>query len=341
VRILIVHPGPEFSVSDVYQGYATALTKIGCDVQGFNLNDRLSFYSNVSFEGAFLRPEEAIKMVNKGLLGKCYEFMPEVIVVISGFFIEGFTWDLWQYRPHAIVCIMTESPYEDDKQIALVERAQPTITLINDPTNLETYREACKRVFYMPHSHDPALHYIDPVAIPKWDFGFVGTGYPSRMEFFENVDWTGLDVRFAGHWKGLAEDSELRCYLAHDIEDCYDNTDTVVLYQHCRMSANLYRASRRADLEANSLDLAEGWSIGPREVELAACGIPFLREPRGEGDMLFPHHPRFTEPDEFGELLRWWLDHGDERTEIAGRAHDAVADRTFTNHARRMLALLP
>ncbi len=80
--------------------------------------------------------------------------------------------------------------------------------------------------------------------------------------------------------------------------------------------------------------------MGPREVELAACGAFFLRNPRGEGDELFPMLPTFTQPDEFSELLRWWLTHDAARTDAAIRAQAAIVDRTFANTAARLLRII-
>jgi hypothetical protein len=41
MRILIVHPGPDFSVHDVFTGWYEALKELGVEVAPFNLNDRL------------------------------------------------------------------------------------------------------------------------------------------------------------------------------------------------------------------------------------------------------------------------------------------------------------
>jgi spore maturation protein CgeB len=342
MRILVVHPGPDYSVADVYNGYAEAFAQLGHQVRGFNLNDRITFYTNIEIDGRHLEPGDAAKIVNKHLLAKCYEFMPDLIVVVSGFFIDQFSWDLWKHRPHQVVCLFTESPYEDDKQVRTAEQAAPTLVVVNDPANLDRFRQAGIRTFYIPHSYRPELHRPDPTVPKRWDFGFVGTGYQSRIQFFEQVAWGGLDVALAGHWKGLADGSPLHRFVIHDLDDCYDNDDTVRLYQQSRVSANLYRASRGfAHAEANGRDLADGWAVGPREIELAASGTFFLREPRGEGDLLFPMLPTFTDPGEFGSLLRWALAHDDECADAAARARAAIADRTFVNHARRLLALLP
>jgi hypothetical protein len=38
VRVLLVHPGPDFSVQDVYIGWYEALKELGVEVVPFNLN---------------------------------------------------------------------------------------------------------------------------------------------------------------------------------------------------------------------------------------------------------------------------------------------------------------
>jgi spore maturation protein CgeB len=122
--------------------------------------------------------------------------------------------------------------------------------------------------------------------------------------------------------------------LVHEREQCMDNTVTADLYRSAKVSANLYRK------EHSDQSHADGWAMGPREVELAACGTFFLREARPEGDDLFPMLPTFETPEEFSDQLRWWLTHDTERVEAAGLARKAIADRTFTNTAARLLRLV-
>ena len=100
------------------------------------------------------------------------------------------------------------------------------------------------------------------------------------------------------------------------------------------MSANLYRK------EASDGGTSDGWAMGPREVELAACETFFLREPRGEGDEVLSMLPTFTTPTEFEDLLRWWLAHPAERKSAAAQARVAIADRTFEATAARLLRLI-
>jgi hypothetical protein len=113
-----------------------------------------------------------------------------------------------------------------------------------------------------------------------------------------------------------------------------DNADAARLYRSAKVTANLYRK------ETSEGGQAAGWAMGPREVELAACGSFFMREPRGEGDDLFPMLPTFTTPAEFESQLRWWLAHPEERKAASVAARAAIADWTFTNTAARLLSIV-
>jgi hypothetical protein len=73
---------------------------------------------------------------------------------------------------------------------------------------------------------------------------------------------------------------------------------------------------------------------------MAAVGAFFLRDPRPEGDALFPMLPTFTTPGEAADQLRWYLAHPDARETAAAKAREAVADRTFDSNAARLLRLL-
>lgn len=334
MKILVVRPGPGFSVQDVAQGWVDGLRACGCQVVDYNLEDRLAFYGTAEIEGRrVFDPEDAIRLAVKGIENALYEWWPDVVVLISGFFFEPRLYELMRARGHRTVLVHTESPYEDERQIARAVFAD--VNVVNDPTNLDRFRLANPNSWYLPHAHDPGRHHPCP---PKpacvSDFCFVGTGYPSRITFFEQVDWDGIDVALAGNWQKLTAESPLRKYLAHDINMCCDNTETIDLYCATKASANLYRR------EAQTPGLVAGWSMGPREVELAACGTFYLTETRGENREVLPMIPTFDGAGDFEEKLRWHLDRPDVRADIAAAARAAVAGLTFTNNARRLLELI-
>jgi spore maturation protein CgeB len=344
MRILAVHPGPAFSVADVYDGYVDALRGLGIEVHGYNLDARLQLYTGALLEQEqrgsngelilrkALSYEQAVDLALNGLMASVYRLWPDVLLVVSALFVDDKMLDCIRSRGTRVVILHTEEPYEHDRQVELAGHAD--LNLINDPTHLESFR-AVAPTWYAPHAYRPDRHHPRPPdPALACDFAFVGTGYPSRISFLEQVDWSGLDVRLAGNWMGLDDGSPLRRYMVGDVSYCLPNDEAVGLYASCGMSANLYRR------EADRPDLVQGWAMSPREVELAAMGVPFLREARGEGDEVLPMLPTFAGPEDFGEALRWWVGHPDDRAEAAVKARVAVADRTFEAHAGMLLRLL-
>jgi hypothetical protein len=233
----------------------------------------------------------------------------------------------------------TESPYQEDAQLTRSQFAD--LTVLNDPANLHLYDENNIPALYIPHAYRPHVHY--PVTrytrTPPIDLTFIGTAFKSRIEFFERMDLTGLDVLIAGSdWGDLPETSPLAPHIGIEHgskNDCVNNADTADLYRGSRMGINFYR---RESEEEHASDVAI--AMGPREVEMAAIGLPFLRDPRAEGDRVLHMLPVYASPEDAGKQLRWWLAHDAERADIARQARAAIADRTFANNARQLLQAL-
>jgi len=342
VKWLVVHPGPNFSVADVYAGWCEALRDHGQKVSRYALDERLTLYGSVlveaglgQFRHAFDGPQATERAID-GLYSHLYRWRPDVLMVVSGFFVPTDLLDLARAYGTRVVLMHTEQPYELQRELALAAHAD--LNLINDPTHIDRFR-AVAPAEYVPHAYRPEIHHPGP-PVPDCtaDLAFIGTGYPSRVAFLQAMHAAGaldgLDVLLAGNWQILGEESSLRKYVGHDLEQCLDNTDAADIYRSAKVGLNLYRR------EAETDDLTDGWSMGPREVEMAACGMFFLRDPRGEGDELLPTLPTFTTPGEAGELLRYYLAHPDARETAARAAREAVADRTFHHNAARLLGRL-
>ena len=285
-----------------------------------------------------LTQEGAFVLAMQGISHALYTFWPDVVVFVSGFFTNAGLLQIIRKRGHKIVMLNTESPYQEDTQI---ERAQfSDLTLLNDPVNLPLYDEWKIPALYMPHCYRPHVHYPSnrKLSVPPIDLTFIGTAFASRVRFFEALDLAGLDVLISGNdWGKLPESSPLVPYIGTGLvsADCVDNTDAANLYRETKMGINFYRQESE-DEHVNDVAVA----MSPREVEMAAIGLPFLRDPREEGDRVLHMLPTFASPEDASEQLRWWLAHPAERNEIARQARAAVADRTFVNNARRLLQAL-
>lgn len=338
MRWLIGHPGPHFSVHDVYQGWIEGLRECGEQVFTFNLGDRLTFYDGALIEAGeadadgrpcvrkALSREQAIELATNGMFATAWKCLPEVILAVSAFFTPPYMLDIFRARGCKVILLHTESPYQDEEQLKRASHAD--INLLNDPVSLPKY-EALGPAAYMPHAYRPGVHYPpDPGTVPEWDLSFVGTGFPSRMRFFKAMNLDGLKVKIAGPFQDPEE------WADFDHDDCIDNDKTADIYRASRCGINLYRREGEETWDGT------GVAMGPREVEMAACGLWFARDPRPESDDVFPMLPAFTSPEEAGDLIRWALAHPDDRAESARKARAAVEDRTFANHARKLLAML-
>lgn len=333
MRWLLVHPGPHYSVADLHVGYQEALKALGEKVLSYPLGDALTFYDSVLLEagpGRFrkaLTAAQATELATDRLAGALYKVRPDVLLIVSGFFVDGTLLAQARRDGTTIVTLHTEEPYEHERELALAGDAD--LALLTDPINLAEFRSVTKAEHF-GHAYRPAIHRPGP-ADPALacDFAFVGTAYPSRIQFLEAMYLDGVDTVLGGNWSRLPLDSPLRQHIA--TVDCLDNDQAAELYRSAKAGMNLYRR------EGEQLG---GWAVGPREIEMAACGLFFLRDPRPEGDELLGMLPTFDSPDEATALLRWYLEHDSERIALAGKAREAVADRTFDHHAARLLRLL-
>jgi hypothetical protein len=275
--------------------------------------------------------DAAIHLASDGILSAAYKCLPDVVLIVYGAFVSTELLDILRARGHRVVILHTEQPYQLAEEIARAPHAD--ISILTDPTHLDKF-QAIGLAYYQPHSYRPSVHYPGPPSPGmSSDFCFVGTGVPSRVQFLEAMDLDGLDVLLAGQWQMLEADSPLRKWLAHDDGECLDNDQTAQVYRSSRASLNLYRR------EAERPELSAGYAMSPRELEMAACGLWFARDPRPEGDELLPL-PTFTSPEHASELLRWFLAHDGPRQAMADAAREAVAGRTFTTAAKRLLGLL-
>lgn len=332
-RVLLVEPGPDFSVADVSNGWKAGLEANGCDVRVFPMGHWVAWMSAASqaLDDPDTTDHQAAQLVQPMLRGAALDWWPDLVVVVSGFYVTGETLNILRARRMPVAVIFTESPYEDDDQAHLAAFAD--FAIVNDPTNLDLFRQHNPNTHWMPHAWDPRVHRRQVVGKEyRSDVCFVGSGFPSRVATLEAVDWRGIDFALAGHWFSLTDDSPIRPFLTHPIDCCCPNDEAAKLYSGTKLGLNIYRR------EAQRPELSAGWAMGPREVELAAIGVPFITEPRGENRERFPYLPTFDDPVDLSEKLRWWLGHDIERQALGRRLQAAVADQTFDEHARRLLA---
>lgn len=349
MRALVVNPGPNYSVKDVANGWTAGLVANGVDVQTVDLEDVLTFFSGAYREvtdgqyAKWLDIHEQWYLTSEIIKARAFTWWPDVVISISSFFVTPHLMDVLAARNMRLVHVYTESPYEDDNQL---QRAQAggDLVVLNDPINLDKYRAAGVNAIYLPHSYDPTVHKPGPVqAGHRSDVCIIGSGYKSRVEFLSAMRWDNIDLKLLGNWTAAAGtaieqfvhlEDEMPFGHPDRLMCCVDNIETVTWYQSTDMSMNLYRR------EANRPDLSDGWAMGPREVELAACGTFYITQPRGENVDVLPSVPKFNEPGEAEELIRFYLANENARAQISREARSRLADWTFKNRVAEVLRLL-
>lgn len=260
-----------------------------------------------------------------------------------------------------VVGAFTECPYED--QIDAVQKAQYFDTVfVNDLNSVEYWRPYNPNTHYIPHSYDPDKHF------PWWDAPagkvrhdiknghehvvYVGSGFSARQKYLEAIDWTGIDLKIYGHWPLLkprddappmyapimpTEDSKLIPFV---VPKLVENSFTARLYRGAAIGINLHRTERWSNNAEMLIDSGEAYSMGPRGVELAACGTFQVSDYRQEiVDVFGDACPIARSPEHMGSLIRKYLDDPVRRQELAVRQREAIKERTFANHMRRVLEL--
>ncbi|MBX7159355.1 MAG: glycosyltransferase [Acidimicrobiia bacterium] len=344
MRIVAVHPGPDWSVADCHRGYVEAFKALGQTVVEFDTGARLDFYEaalledadNQTVRAAFPDATDQAVLVSKDLESVLYETWPDLIWVTYGTCVDPRTLQLARRRGHTVVIHHTEAPYEDERGIKWAAAGVADLWLINDPTNIERWRQAWPHVTYLPHSYRPTVHRLPRQQVaPLWDAIWIGSSFPSRVEWFTRfVEAAQIDLALAGNWMNLADSHPLVPHILNGNHESLDNTEVPGLYHQARIGLNMYRR------ETEDGATADGWAMGPREVEMAACGLFYLTEPRGENRERLPMLPTFESPEDAAEQAAWWTAHDKQRRAVALDARAAIADWTFERRAVQVLTLL-
>ena len=339
MRLLVVHPGASFSVSDVHTGVVDALRRRSdVTVAEYGLDGRLSMQrafltwayrraKKVHPDAPVPTPDDMVRRACVPLLDHVWQTAADWVLVVSGMYVHPdiFAQLRWYGRKFAL--LLTESPYDDDRQERVIGFADLVWT--NERSSVLGLRQVQPRTFYLPHAYNPVVHHVaaaDP-SVPAHDVVFVGTGFAERIEWLSGVDWEGLglDLGLYGNWGYLGPRHRLRRYVRGGT---IDNQVAADLYRRAKVGLNLFRQSMGWGKDAQRLATAE--SMNPRSYELAAAGCFQVSDYRPEVAEVFGDAvPTFRDPHELGPLVRRWVDDDDGRRAAAARAQAAVADHTW------------
>lgn len=345
MRLLLVHPGADWSTADVFDGYSSAFRALGHTVGTFNLHVRLVR------AGEWLawnwrkagRPDpkpsggDTLYLAGCDVVTAALRGDVDWVIVFTGSYLLPDLFVMLRRAGRRVALVLTESPYEDLWQRRLVPLADVVFT--TERTSVAPFRRDNPNVYYLPHAYDPAKHrpdLADDPSVPAHDVVFVGTGFPERLEALAAVDWTGIDLGLYGSYELLGSRSKLQRYRRGPV---VDNAYAAALYRRAKIGLNLYRQSMTYSRKAERVRTAE--SLNPRALELAACGAFQIADRRAEASEVFGDLiPTFSDPAELGALIRRWLADDDGRAAIRASLPERISRSTFTHRAAQVAAFL-
>lgn len=319
MRILLVHPGASWSTADVEAGLRYGLEHHGCEVIRYRLDSRIE-HAGSWLHSAWRRAKKTNPTIQKpttadiiyhasmGALERALRLQVDVVLIVSASLCHPDAMTVLKRAGQRVVVLFTETPYDIQHELRIAKDVDGCWT--TERTAVEAFRAVNPRAGYLPHAWHPERHIAADVEMPDvlaHDVVFVGSGFPERIEWFNAIDWTGIDVGLYGTWKGLGLKPQVEaCLKGKNIP----NETAAALYRRAAIGLNLYRHYRGTPAE----------SLSPRAYELAACGAFHVSDYRAEVPETFGLLvPTFRTPAEAEALIRQWL------PDEAGRARCAAA----------------
>lgn len=271
------------------------------------------------------------------MLGRALVHEVDWVIVVSGMYMHPDWMTIMQRAGIKLGVILTESPYDDQRQGPFIQRCDVAWT--NERSSVDFLRMYNPNVFYLPHAHDPARHFpfrpgIEVGPTPAHDVVFVGTGFQERIEVLSAVNWDGIDFGLYGEWSLLGSRSKLRQQIkGGPVENQY----ATLLYKRAKICLNLHRMS--IGFGSKALRITDAESLNPRAIELAACGVFTISDYRPEIEEVFGGLvPTFSTPTELEDAIRYYLAHDEERARIAAALPHAVGGMTFDERVDQIMA---
>lgn len=343
LKLLEVSAGSSFSTKDVEIGYRDALRRSGVTVYEYALDGRMDAadrWLKAAWNRDRSRPRptaaDVVYQAGVGVIERALRVEPDWVLAISGMYLHPDVLTLLRRAGIRVALLLTESPYDDDQQAALLPSVELAWT--NERTSVAPLRRHNPAVYYLPHAYDPERHgpgasRDGDAAVPAHDVVFVGTGFIERQELLASADWTGIDLSLYGAWPLLPARHKLRRSVRGGI---LPNGVAGSLYRRARIGLNLYRTSKGFGPDVPHVVGAE--SLNPRALELAADGVFTISDRRPEvaerfGDAV----PTVADGRELEMAVRAALADDAGRAATAARMPGLVADRTYDAMAGRLL----
>ena len=357
MKVLVVSPVPPYATKDVWTGHVQGLRAIGEDVEVLPMNYSPIYNMYQDFK-EFMEVTGQAKMgtINNTLMAGERIVMAaianevDLVHIVAPMHLSPATlMILKKYAGVKTSAFFTECPYDDENAIDIAEWLD--YVFVCDRESVPVFKEKNPNTFYLGHAYNPDVHKPNGKVEKDVDVLFVGTNFPTRVEFLEKMDWEGINFQLRGIWN-IRGKSSLKQFIQGESASM-PNTTTLELYHKARIGLQLHRkdgfswaAAKKGKtvvkgglVGATPLPNLVAHSLGPRSYELAAGGVfqvsdvgrPELQEVFGDTV------PTYSTPEELRVLLRTYLDDPVRREEAAKKQLQAVQPYSFEMRMRGLL----
>lgn len=336
MKVLVVNPGASYSTADVDAGVRFGMAHHGIEVSRYRLTERIE-RSQRWLYSSWRRARRTHPTVTKpttadvfylagvGCIERALRLDVDAVLVISAMFLHPDVVILLRRARLKVFALFTESPYDLAQELKIAALVSGCWT--NERASVDAFRHVNPCSGYLPHAwhpdrHRPGLQEGDQ-QVPAHDVVFVGSGFPERVAWLSAVDWDGIDLGLYGHWQ-LKANHPLRKFVRPGV---IDNTAAAALYRRSRIGLNLYRTAAGAQ------------SLNPRAYELAACGVPYVSQPRQESREIFGDTvPLVQTPADATYIIRSLLNDPMRLERIAAELPVLVARHSWADRITLLLA---
>lgn len=312
MRIAVVHPGCDWSVSDVYSGLCYGLEQQGVEVFRVTAADVLSA---AEWHGV------------------------DAVILVTAIRTAGI--ESLHRIGVPVLALFTESPYEADKELAVAKIVDGCWT--HERTAVDAFKDVNPHSAYLPHAWHPAVHSPVPLlsdaVLPAHDVVFVGSGFRERVTFFNSIDWTGIDLGLYGIWADMGLKPQVQACVRSEGPIC--NEMAAGLYRRAKIGLNLYRRLPFALVPDRLENWVKAESLNPRAYELAACGCFQVSEWRAEVGDVFGSSAMFGAESQWAaeaQIRAWLKQSAGARMEFQYQAVFDVAGHSWTDRAGQVLS---
>lgn len=356
MKILVVSPVPTYATWDVYDGHVQGLRANGVEVHAMSYSRIWNMFVDFKdFMEVTGRVEYGtvnhLLLAGDRIIAAAIALEVDLIHFVAPMHLAPVTLRVLKRLPNIKTsAYFTECPYDDEWAFKLAELFD--YCFVCDKTSVTAFRERNPNTHYVGHAYNPEKHIMNGKEEKDADVLFVGTNFPSRVKFLEQVNWTGIDFQLHGLMR--LGTSPLREFVRGT--GAVPNSVALDLYRQTRIGLQMHRKDgydplaamkgkrfeRGGLIGAKPLTNLVAHSLGPRSYELAACGVfqvcdasrPELEEVFGDSV------PTYRTPEELGALIRQHLDDPMRREELAQTQHEAVKPHTFEARMRVLLEAL-